>query len=527
MRAFSPLSSLVLVSAAALLAPLGPAVPAAATGAVGAGSAADPHATRVTPVVPTGERDGEPRLPGSTRSVPLGALAARDGAAGGPGAPGEHGLTPRAVPPFSLVGVVWPDASRDLGGTVRVRTRDARSGRWSPWRELTAQADHAPGPFPAEAAGDAAHAAGRGATAPLWVGRSDGVQVRVRPHPGRELPSGLRLELVDPGEARGTAGRTDADDRADGRATDRADDGAGTAPDAPRGAAPQDPHATAPDQPGGTRLSGPPGSSGGPSRTGADGDRRQGPPLMLPPLNRAETEADARAAGMPGVVGTGDTDAAGDETAADAEGDAEGDAAADDGGSHIGPRPGIVIRRGWGADEGMRKGGYKYADTVKAAFVHHTAGSNDYRCSEARSVIRGIYRYHVRSQGWRDIGYNFLVDKCGTIYEGRAGGVREPVQGAHTYGFNQNSMGVAVLGSFGKTDPPRKALEGVAKLTGWKLGLYGVNPKGSTRMKSGGKSHRVRTISGHRDAFSTACPGDRLYRELGFIRDLAARLQGR
>lgn len=96
---------------------------------------------------------------------------------------------------------------------------------------------------------------------------------------------------------------------------------------------------------------------------------------------------------------------------------------------YIGPRPTIIIRKGWGADEKLREKSFAYTKSVKAAFIHHSATGNKYTCSQAPSVLRGIYRYHVKSSGWRDIGYNFAVDKCGNIYEGRAGGVTKAVQG--------------------------------------------------------------------------------------------------
>ncbi|HET9380049.1 MAG TPA: N-acetylmuramoyl-L-alanine amidase [Streptomyces sp.] len=201
---------------------------------------------------------------------------------------------------------------------------------------------------------------------------------------------------------------------------------------------------------------------------------------------------------------------------------------------YIGPRPRIVTRRGWGADEWLRERRFVYTKKVKAAFVHHTASGNDYRCSQAPSLIRGIYRYHVRSMGWRDIGYNFLVDKCGNIYEGRAGGVTKPVLGAHTLGFNSNSMGIAVLGSFGSKKPSASAVRAVSRLTAWKLGLYGMNPRGKTYLTSAGsglyrKGRKVRlhVISGHRDGFATECPGRKLYGKLGSARTAAARYQGR
>jgi hypothetical protein len=201
---------------------------------------------------------------------------------------------------------------------------------------------------------------------------------------------------------------------------------------------------------------------------------------------------------------------------------------------YIGPRPRIVTRRGWGADERLRETHFAYTRKVKAAFVHHTASGGRYWCTQAPSLIRGIYRYHVKSMGWRDLGYNFLVDRCGNIYEGRAGGAAKPVLGAHTLGFNSSSMGIAVLGSYGSTKPTRASLRALAQLTAWKLGLYGVNPRGKTYLMSGGgnlyrkgKNVRLNAISGHRDGFSTECPGRQLYRKLGSARASAARYQGR
>lgn len=193
-------------------------------------------------------------------------------------------------------------------------------------------------------------------------------------------------------------------------------------------------------------------------------------------------------------------------------------------------RPSIVSRSGWGADESWRESGHSYTDVVKTVFVHHTAGGNSYTCAQAASVIRGIYQYHTQSQGWRDIGYNFLVDKCGTIYEGRAGGVERAVMGAHTYGFNHNSMGVAVLGTYSSTAPSSDVNNALARLSSWKLGLDGRSPTGTWNRVSGGGKYaagtvvRMHNISGHRDGFATECPGDRLYSQLPAIRTAAGRL---
>ncbi|MFJ9040560.1 peptidoglycan recognition protein [Streptomyces sp. NPDC102406] len=408
-------------------------------------------------------------IPGSTQSL---ALAPLTNATRASGAPEEQGLPQRDVRPFSLVGVVWDDPNAELHGHVQVRTRATGTARWSAWQDVETHNDDAPDLDTPE------HTSGhvRGSTAPLWVGDSDGVEVRVdgeaparteapsRPAAPAPLPRGLRLELVDPGAEPSPPGPGPV----------------------PAGGA----------TPAGTSAKTP---------TDAAADTA----TEIPELSKKETE---------------------DELIVSRGGDVETTTAR----PYVGARPRIVTRKGWGADEKLREKKFAYTKTVKAAFVHHSATGNNYRCSQASSVIRSIYRYHVKSSGWRDIGYNFLVDKCGTIYEGRAGGVTKPVMGAHTLGFNTNSMGVAVLGSFSGTNPPAAAVNAIARLTAWKLGLYGANPSGTTYLKSGGgnlyrKGTKVRlhVISGHRDGFATECPGRRLYNKLGHARSSAARLQGR
>ena len=113
--------------------------------------------------------------------------------------------------------------------------------------------------------------------------------------------------------------------------------------------------------------------------------------------------------------------------------------------------PPIVPRLSWGADESIRRGPPTFAPALRFAIVHHTAGANDYSSSEAAAVVRAIQLYHVQGNGWNDIGYNFLVDRFGTIYEGRYGGVDRNVVGAHALGFNSGSVGIAVLGTYGST----------------------------------------------------------------------------
>ncbi|CAM5689648.1 Peptidoglycan recognition protein family domain-containing protein OS=Streptomyces violarus OX=67380 GN=FHS41_006917 PE=3 SV=1 [Streptomyces violarus] len=141
-------------------------------------------------------------------------------------------------------------------------------------------------------------------------------------------------------------------------------------------------------------------------------------------------------------------------------------------------------------NEGLRERGFRYTKKVKAAFVHHTATGNNYPCTQAPSLLRSIYRYHVKSIGWRDFGYNFAIDKCGNIYEGRAGGVTKAVLGAHTLGFNTNSMGIAVLGSYGATNPPAAAVTAVPNSRPGSSARTAPTPRGSIPRLGGSNKHR-------------------------------------
>ncbi|MEU1346265.1 N-acetylmuramoyl-L-alanine amidase [Streptomyces sp. NPDC005776] len=192
--------------------------------------------------------------------------------------------------------------------------------------------------------------------------------------------------------------------------------------------------------------------------------------------------------------------------------------------------PAITSRAEWGADESLVADPPTYTTDTKAVFVHHTAGTNDYTCAESASVIRGILTYHVKSNGWNDIGYNFFVDKCGSLFEGRAGGIDRPVYGAHTYGFNTDTSGVAVLGDFNTASTTPAVRDSIARLAAWKLGLYGINPAGTIVMAAGadngkyilGQKVTMNRISGHRDGYPTECPGTNLYGDLPAIRTAAA-----
>jgi flagellar hook assembly protein FlgD len=194
-------------------------------------------------------------------------------------------------------------------------------------------------------------------------------------------------------------------------------------------------------------------------------------------------------------------------------------------------RPDILSRAEWGADESIVRASPYYADRVRFAVVHHTAGTNSYSASESAAIVRGIQRYHVLANGWNDIGYNFLVDKYGQVFEGRGGGIDRPVVGAHAEGFNTGSTGVSVLGTYSASRISKDARSALVRLLAWRLDVAHVDPTSRLTWISGGNPEypagtavRLRAISGHRDTGPTTCPGASLYAQLpGIAADVEAR----
>lgn len=197
-----------------------------------------------------------------------------------------------------------------------------------------------------------------------------------------------------------------------------------------------------------------------------------------------------------------------------------------------GQPPNIIPRSRWGVGAYGRCGKPVESGPVHAAVVHHTAGSNDYSPEDSADIIRAIYAYHTRTLGWCDIGYNALVDKYGQVFEGRAGGVTRGIMGSHAGGFNSNTWGVSMIGTFDDAPPPPIQLETVGRLLGWRLGLDRTDPRGIAQLTSAGGSftHFPRgaaltlpAIIGHRDVDETECPGAQGYVALNEIREIAAR----
>lgn len=401
----------------------------------------------------------------------------------GEGKAGERSLPSTETEEFSLVGIGWGDAKTRVTGDARIRTRDAVTGEWTGWRPLDLDA-HLP---------DGTEVPERGASEPTWVGPSTAVQVKVTS--GKALPKDLKLHLVDPGVTR--------TESANGAALPK-----GREPEAAvaaENAAYAVEETTAPTPTGTETAPVPTDAPAEPTPTATE----------TTPTDPTPTATETTPTATP--VPTATVPVPPPSTV---------------------KRPPIVSRAEWGADESIVDDPPEYLDKIQAVFVHHTVDTNNYSCAQSPAMVRAIMTYHVQTEGWNDLGYNFLVDKCGRIFEGRGGGVDLPVKGAHTYGFNSYSTAIAFLGDFegdaaaGKPAgrPTRAALESAARVAAWKLGQYGGDPKGkvtltaqgNTGVWDEGESATLDVISGHRDAFATACPGKNLYAKLTPIRDFAA-----
>ncbi len=194
----------------------------------------------------------------------------------------------------------------------------------------------------------------------------------------------------------------------------------------------------------------------------------------------------------------------------------------------------LVTRKQWGADDGLIHCKVDIGKSFDMAHVHHTSGSNSYTREQVPAILRGYLTFHTQGRGWCDIGYNFLVDRFGTIYEGRKGSITKAVIGAHASGFNTGSVGVSVLGTYNKKTATAAAKDSVARVIAWKAEQYGFDPLGTvTKTSKGGSTVKYKKgtkvvldrVSGHRDTSSTDCPGTKLYIDLPDVRKRVVRIQ--
>lgn len=197
-------------------------------------------------------------------------------------------------------------------------------------------------------------------------------------------------------------------------------------------------------------------------------------------------------------------------------------------------RPPIVPRAAWDPRGECRPRTPPRYGRVDFAVVHHTQSLAFYGPGQSAAMVLAICRFHRDGNRWLDVGYNLLVDRYGTVFEGRAGGVDQPVVGAQAGGWNTVSTGVAVIGSFTGAPPPAAAQRALARVLAWKLSLAGVPAQGTVLERSfggdenrwrAGATVRLRRIVGHRDVDLTDCPGNAFYALLPGLRREVATLQ--
>ena len=191
----------------------------------------------------------------------------------------------------------------------------------------------------------------------------------------------------------------------------------------------------------------------------------------------------------------------------------------------------VHSRSEWGADESIRKAP-SYAPRVQAVVVHHTVNANGYSREDVPSLIRADYLYHVKTRGWDDLGYNLLVDQYGRVWEGRAGGLGRATIGSHAQGFNDGTLGVAMIGDMTETTASRDAQKAFARVIAYAARTWGFDPHGSVVLTSkgspryaSGQQVRLPRVFGHQQTGRTACPGS-LQGFLPTLRDLAVVAAG-
>ena len=177
------------------------------------------------------------------------------------------------------------------------------------------------------------------------------------------------------------------------------------------------------------------------------------------------------------------------------------------------PRPAIIPRRGWGANESLMTWEPEYVKPVKI-IIHHTATPNDLKQDPA-ATVRAVYYYHAITRGWGDIGYNYLIDPLGNIYEGRKGG--ESVVGGHDFGFNEGSVGISLIGDFQAAAPSDAMMASLVRLAAWLCDHYQIDPMGRSIFRD----LDLPNIAGHRETKSTTCPGDQGQARLPGLREKA------
>ncbi|MFI6015391.1 FG-GAP-like repeat-containing protein [Streptomyces sp. NPDC051243] len=403
---------------------------------------------------------------------------------------GRKGLAKQDTDRFTAVVLTWNDPEATAKGTPEVRTRDTETGKWSGWQKVTVEPSQADG-------AEGERAALRGGTESAWTGDSDGIEVRVVDAAGTEVggqPAGMDIRLLDPGTDPTDAAIRPAAFAAEGTTAPATDTPAPTDPvTPPETATPTDP-ATPTDTVTPTDPAAPTGTP-----APADTPTATGTPTTSTSPTPSPTPTSTVPAPRPSTV----------------------------------VEPPVITQAEWGASTDYN-GTPEYGTGIKAAVVHHTGVDTDngLSCAESAARLRTIQQAHI-SKGYFDLGYNFVVDRCGQIFEGRSGGTDLPVIGAHNAGFNTDTVGISYIGNFEKATPSRAGMDAISRIIAWKFGMYGIDPTGRVTLTSGaeqgysgnkipkGTSVTLPRVFGHRDTNNTACPGVGLYPKLSRIAQVA------
>ncbi|MFF4254383.1 N-acetylmuramoyl-L-alanine amidase [Streptomyces sp. NPDC001663] len=198
---------------------------------------------------------------------------------------------------------------------------------------------------------------------------------------------------------------------------------------------------------------------------------------------------------------------------------------------------GYLSRPAWGADESKRykDGKVNSPETyypLQIITVHHTATPND--DPDPAATVRAIYEYHAITNDWGDIGYHFLIDEAGTVYEGRYSGDDgipafntdgDLVTGFHSVGYNSGALGIALIGTLQEKGPTDAAKASLIRLIKVISRFKGLDPQAQVTYVNpvNGVQKDTHTVGGHRDYFATECPGQVMYDLLTEVRAAAAR----
>jgi len=189
--------------------------------------------------------------------------------------------------------------------------------------------------------------------------------------------------------------------------------------------------------------------------------------------------------------------------------------------------PTIIPREVWGAREPQCQWPGRDGDKVTHVVIHHSYEPTDPPSLEsAYAAIRHIQNLHMDDNGWCDVGYSYLVDWFGNVYEGSKGTTQRPITSAHTSGLNTEGVGIVMIGNYQELVPSAQTVAAAGRVAGWVLGFYGFDADQDVQLTVGGSNNKftsgsritVPAITAHRDVVNTECPGDGGYSVLDDIR---------